>query len=59
VSWYEKRPSLWVEPKGDWGPGAVMLYEMNAVSETVDNIATMFVPDGGARAGQGATSPIA
>jgi Periplasmic glucan biosynthesis protein, MdoG len=25
---YERRPSLWVEPKGDWGKGAIQLVEI-------------------------------
>src|SRR5262249_55102513 len=25
---YDKRPNLWVEPKGNWGKGAVMLVEI-------------------------------
>ena len=25
---YEQRPSAWVEPRGDWGRGAVMLDEL-------------------------------
>ncbi|HUC98950.1 MAG TPA: glucan biosynthesis protein D, partial [Candidatus Polarisedimenticolaceae bacterium] len=39
---YERRPSLWVEPKsgsgGDWGAGAVQLAELPAPDETYDNI---------------------
>lgn len=49
--WYDRRPSLWVEPRGDWGAGAVMLYEMNAISETVDNMAAMWISDQPAKAG--------
>ena len=51
-SYYEKRPSLWVEPQGDWGTGAVMLYEMPSISENVDNIGAFWVSDIPARAGQ-------
>lgn len=50
-AWFDRRPSLWVEPVGDWGTGAVMLYEMNTVTENVDNIAAMWVSDQPARAG--------
>ncbi|MDT9121409.1 glucan biosynthesis protein, partial [Escherichia coli] len=25
---YHRRPSLWVEPRGDWGPGGVYLLEI-------------------------------
>lgn len=35
---YERRPSLWVEPVGDWGAGAVELYEIPTHIETNDNI---------------------
>jgi len=48
---YEKRPSLWVEPKGDWGPGAVMLYEIPTRRETDDNIVAFWTPAKPARAG--------
>lgn len=48
---YEKRPSLWVEPKGDWGPGAVMLYEIPTNRETDDNIVAFWTPDRPAKAG--------
>jgi len=51
-SFFDRRPSLWVEPQGDWGLGSVMLYEMNTVSENVDNIATMWIADAAARAGE-------
>ena len=49
---YELRPSLWVEPKGDWGTGSVMLYEMASISETVDNMGAFWVSDEAAHAGQ-------
>ena len=48
---YEKRPNLWVEPKGDWGPGAVMLYEIPTTRETDDNIVAFWTPERPARAG--------
>ncbi|KQX20914.1 glucan biosynthesis protein D [Sphingomonas sp. Root50] len=48
---YEKRPSLWVEPKGDWGPGAVMLYEIPTNRETDDNVVAFWTPDRPATAG--------
>lgn len=49
---YDRRPSLWVQPKGDWGKGAVCLYEMPTQSETLDNIALFWRPDRPAKAGQ-------
>jgi glucans biosynthesis protein len=42
---YEKRPSLWVTPQGDWGSGRVELVEIPSDSETNDNIVAYWVPD--------------
>ncbi len=44
VAQYERRPSLWVEPMGDWGPGAVMLVEIPADKEIYDNIVSFWRP---------------
>lgn len=41
---YEKRPSLWVEPLGDWGEGAVVLVEIPSDREVNDNIAGFWRP---------------
>jgi glucans biosynthesis protein len=48
---YEKRPSLWVEPKGAWGKGAVHLIEIPTDDEIHDNIVATWVPAEPARAG--------
>ncbi|WP_419825386.1 glucan biosynthesis protein [Sphingomonas sp.] len=48
---YEKRPSAWVEPKGDWGAGAVTLVELPTDTETNDNIVVFWTPAAPARAG--------
>jgi glucans biosynthesis protein len=48
---YEKRPSLWVEPVGDWGPGAVTLFAMPTRHETDDNIVAFWRPAAPVRAG--------
>jgi glucans biosynthesis protein len=40
----ETRPSLWVEPSGDWGDGEVRLVEIPSKSETNDNIVAFWVP---------------
>ena len=48
---YERRPSAWVEPDGDWGAGAVQLVELPTRSETDDNIVAMWVPRGETPAG--------
>lgn len=41
---YEQRPSLWVEPIGDWGKGMVQLVEIPSVQEIHDNIVAYWVP---------------
>ena len=51
MSYYDRRPSLWVEPQGDWGAGAVMLFSFPSISETVDNISAWWMSDTAARAG--------
>lgn len=43
---YERRPSLWVEPIGDWGEGRFVLVEIPSKSETNDNIVAYWKPDG-------------
>lgn len=41
---YEKRPSAWVVPLGDWGPGQVELVQLPTPDETHDNIVAYWVP---------------
>ncbi|WP_406666293.1 glucan biosynthesis protein [Gallaecimonas sp. GXIMD1310] len=41
---YENRPSLWVEPLGNWGKGAVTLVEIPSNSEIHDNIVAYWNP---------------
>lgn len=41
---YERRPSLWVEPIGDWGEGAVHLVEIPTKQEIHDNIVAFWRP---------------
>lgn len=43
-AWYHQRPSLWVEPVGEWGKGAVRLIELPSPDETNDNIVACWVP---------------
>ncbi len=43
-SHYEKRPSLWVEPIGDWGQGAVELVEIPSDREVNDNMVAFWRP---------------
>src|SRR3546814_10412261 len=42
---YEKRPSVWVEPVGEWGRGAVQLVEIPTDDEIHDNICAMWLPE--------------
>ena len=41
---YENRPSLWVEPIGDWGEGIVELVEIPSDREVNDNIVAFWRP---------------
>lgn len=41
---YERRPSLWVEPRSAWGKGSVQLVELSAEDETLDNIVAFWNP---------------
>jgi glucans biosynthesis protein len=41
---YERRPSAWVTPRGDWGSGAVELVEIPSGRETNDNIVAFWSP---------------
>jgi glucans biosynthesis protein len=43
-SGFERRPSLWAEPIGDWGEGAVQLIEIPTKEEIHDNIAGFWRP---------------
>jgi glucans biosynthesis protein len=39
----ETRPSLWVEPQGDWGDGEVRLIEIPSQAETNDNVVAFWM----------------
>lgn len=41
---FERRPSLWAEPIGDWGEGSVQLIEIPTKEEIHDNIASFWQP---------------
>jgi glucans biosynthesis protein len=43
-AYYDKRPSVWVEPLGPWGKGAVQLVEIPTADETFDNIVAFWNP---------------
>ena len=47
---YEKRPSAFVEPIGDWGEGAVNLVEIPTTTEINDNIVSFWRPRSPTRA---------
>ena len=47
---YERRPSAWVEPIGDWGEGAVHLVEIPTSNEINDNIVAYWRPRNPTRA---------
>ncbi len=51
-AFYERRPSLWVEPKGGWGPGQVQLIEIPAEDDSVDNVIAFWHPAQNPRPGQ-------
>ncbi len=42
--WYNRRPSLWVEPKGDWHKGTVQLVELHTDDEINDNVVAYWNP---------------
>ena len=42
---YDRRPSVWIEPKGDWGKGAIQLIEIPTDDEIHDNIVVVWVPE--------------
>lgn len=49
---YEKRPSYFVEPTGDWGHGRVELIELPTTDETNDNIVASWTPAAAPEAGK-------
>ncbi|MES1955444.1 glucan biosynthesis protein [Salinisphaera hydrothermalis] len=48
---FERRPSTWVEPVGDWGHGQVALFELPTNDEIYDNINAFWIPAQPATAG--------
>lgn len=49
---YEGRPSVLVEPLGDWGKGMIRLVELPSQKEYNDNIVALWRPDQPAKAGE-------
>jgi len=48
---YDLRPSVDIEPVGDWGPGKIRLFEIPTAVEVHDNIGAFWVPDTPVKAG--------
>jgi periplasmic glucans biosynthesis protein len=48
---WQRRPSLWIEPIGEWGPGEVTLVEVPAASQNNKNIALYWRPKSGLASG--------
>jgi len=42
---FERRPSAWVVPRGDWGEGRIELIQIPSDDEKNDNIAAFWVPN--------------
>lgn len=49
---YERRPSVWVEPLDGWGDGAVQLVEIPTDDEVHDNIVAYWTPEKPMKAGE-------
>ena len=54
---YQRRPSAWIHPQGDWGEGTVQLLELPSNTEYQDNIVAFWKPAKTLKAGKTATSP--
>ncbi len=48
---FGRRPSVWIHPRNDWGPGRVVLAEIPSNSESNDNIVSFWQPEEGPTAG--------
>ncbi|WP_155140534.1 glucan biosynthesis protein [Aquisalinus luteolus] len=48
---YDQRPSLWIEPRSDWGPGHLALVEIPSANEFNDNIVSYWRPDAALKGG--------
>ena len=51
IEHWEKRPSLWIEPIGDWDEGGVQLIEIPSQSDANDNILCFWRPKAPLQAG--------
>jgi glucans biosynthesis protein len=50
---FEKHPTLWIEPVGEWGEGSIDLIELPAVDESNENIVAFWRPKSGLGPGIG------
>ncbi len=48
----EKRPSAWIAPKGQWGPGRVELVEIPTHKDIHDNVVAYWIPEAQPPAGE-------
>lgn len=48
---YDRRPSMWVEPLSKWGKGAVNLVQLPTTNETEDNMVAFWTPAEPVKAG--------
>lgn len=44
VAGYQRRPSVWVQPVGDWGKGSVVLVQLASDQEVSDNVVVFWRP---------------
>jgi glucans biosynthesis protein len=51
VAHFEKRPSVWVLPRGAWGKGSVQLVQIPSDREFQDNIVAFWVPESAPKPG--------
>jgi glucans biosynthesis protein len=49
---YERRPTVWIEPKGSWGSGYIELIEIPTGEEIHDNIVAYWKPASGPEPGR-------
>ena len=52
---FDLKPTLWIEPIGDWGAGAIQLIEIPSDSEANDNIVVFWRPKASLAAGSETT----
>jgi glucans biosynthesis protein len=48
---YQRRPNLWIEPQGRWGPGAVGLVDIPTTDANADNVTAFWRPAAPLKAG--------